>query len=749
MDRARILGYLCLDGIKKIDIKNWCIVLAIFLALTALLLLPIFASPAKSTFNGNGDLYQNLWTLWWVKYSMFNLHSSPYSTNLLFYPIGANLVTETLSPMAALFSIPFQAVNLVLAYNIVAILGFVLSGFFMYMLAYYITGNKYAGIAAGLIFAFSPMHIAQSLGAHLNWDSIEFVPLFILLLIMMLDKKKPIFGVYAGIAFSLVVFFGDPEQGLMTMLLAFFILVYYAITKRSHILSKGFAYGFLLMIFVFIVFSWAFLSPIIGNINHGALKQADQLNDVTHNTYWSDPILTFFLPSPYNTALGGLSGSYFQIYQGFETERIAYLGYTALALSIIAILYDLKTNKLRKTGFWLVSFIIFILISLGPIIEMGAVSSTRYHIPGLYYLIRITPLLSLVREPGRFDMIATLALAILVGFGIKELFNGHLIAHKKNTKRILFAIICGLILLEYSGIAPISSSILTSPHIPKAYYQIGEIGGNYTVMVLPAIKNTTVNPEEYPGLGMYYQTAFKKPMITGYTSRENATQQLVALENPLAVGAFYLENKYGFATPSPIIENTTNLTMFWLDTYNTRFVSITNNAYNRSEYVTLTTYLNGLLGQPVYVSQNATVYEVNSSIDVKAQKTMTSFANTEQWIPGYLYCDAGLYSQCSNSTFKSLWWGTSARAIYTYVPKNNTYVNVSMIAKSYFPNGGVSVYLNAAANPAISFNTTDALREYNMRFKLPSGVNQLLFVTQNNTQASNLGVQNITITNAG
>ncbi len=748
MDRKGILEYVGLGGINKTDLRNWGLVLLLFIALTAVLLLPIFAHLAKSTFNGEGDLYQNLWSLWWVKYSMFHLHTSPYSTNLLFYPIGANLVTETLSPMAAMLSIPFQAVNLVLAYNAIAILGFVLSGFFMYLLAYYITGNKYAGIAAGIIFAFSPMHISQSLGAHLNWDSIEFVPLFILMFIVMLDRKKPIFGAYAGIAFSLVVFFGDPEQGLMVMLLALFILVYYALTKRSHILSRKFAYGMLIMIFLFMAFSWTFLSPILGNIRHGALKQANQLNDITHNTYWSDPILSFFLPSPYNTALGGLSHSYFQIYSGFETERIAYIGYCALALLIAAVAYDIKTHKLRNTALWLFSFIVFALLSLGPIVEMGAVSSTRYHIPGLYYLVRATPLLSLVREPGRFDMIATLALAVLVGFGIKTLFDGHLAVHKKSTKRIVFAAICGLILLEYSGIAPISSSLLISPHIPKAYSEIGKISGNYTVMVLPTIKNTTVAPEEYPGLDMYYQTAFQRPMMAGYTSRENATQQLVALENPLAVGAFYLENGYGFATPSPIVENMTNLTIFWLSTYSTRFIGITNGAYNKTEYVQLTNYLGGLLGKPVYVSQNATVYSVNSTLYQKAQGTMTSFANTEQWIPGYIYCDAGVAAQCNNSTFKALWWGTSSRALYVYAPNNNTYVNVSIIAQSYEPSGTVNIYLNSARNPAISFNTTDSLREYSMQFNLPRGVNQLLLVTQNSTQMSNLGVRNITIQKA-
>ena len=58
--------------------------------------------------NGSGDVYQTLFNLWWVPYSIFTLHQSPYFTHLLFYPIGASLVTQTLTPLAGLFTMPIQ-----------------------------------------------------------------------------------------------------------------------------------------------------------------------------------------------------------------------------------------------------------------------------------------------------------------------------------------------------------------------------------------------------------------------------------------------------------------------------------------------------------------------------------------------------------------------------------------------------------------------------------------------------------------
>ncbi|MGI0081248.1 MAG: hypothetical protein ACRECH_16700, partial [Nitrososphaerales archaeon] len=144
---------------------------------------------------------------------------------LLYYPVGANLITHTLSPLAGLLSFPFQFVNLTFAFNVILLLGFILSCFFGYMLVRHLTQEKYSAFVGGIIFGFSPMHLSQTFIGHLNWTSIEFVPLFVLLFLLMIEKKelKYIFG--SAISFLLVLFFGDPEQGIMALIIAFFILL--------------------------------------------------------------------------------------------------------------------------------------------------------------------------------------------------------------------------------------------------------------------------------------------------------------------------------------------------------------------------------------------------------------------------------------------------------------------------------------------------------------------------------------------
>ena len=46
-----------------------------------------------------GDTYQNLWFLWWAKYAVLNQHTNVFQTSLLFWPVGASLVYQTMAPL--------------------------------------------------------------------------------------------------------------------------------------------------------------------------------------------------------------------------------------------------------------------------------------------------------------------------------------------------------------------------------------------------------------------------------------------------------------------------------------------------------------------------------------------------------------------------------------------------------------------------------------------------------------------------
>ena len=734
--------------------------LAIYLVLAMIVFWPLTSSMANIVVNGAGDVYQTLWNLWWVNFATFTAHTPIYSTSYLYYPVGANLATQTLSPLAAYFSAPFQAIGslisggngLGLGYNAVFFTDFMLSGFFMFLLADYLVKNKYAAFIAGLIFAFSPMHLAQAL-SHLNWTSIEFLPLFLLLFLMMLKEKKMLYSLLAAISLVLVIFFGDPEQGIITTVFVFFLLAIYAIDKarRSQILSKSFAINIAAMVAFVLIIGSPFLIPTVGSLaSSSGAAAASQLNDVSHNMLWSDPISSFFLPSPFNNFFAAVAGSYSSIYSIDPTERVSYLGYVAIALALIALLHDWKKNRLSNTLIWAVILVIFGWLSLGPYLQLGAQISSG--IPGIYLIYNAIPIFNIIREPGRFDMIVTLMLAILAAYGFRDIAESHKSSGKANaSKNITYyaAIISILILIEYAGIpltAPFISAHFLNVQIPKAYYEIGSIPANFSTLTLPAIQNTGDQPNLYLGQGMYYQTATQKPIITGYTSRVNETELLPSITLPLAVAASYLEAGQGLVYPSPIIENSSNVTIFWLNNYKVGFVSIIRQAYNQSELEQLGTYLLDLFGQPVYEDNTTIMFSTSSATSTHYGKSLISYTS-DNWFPGYSFCTS---TQFCNSTVESLWWGPNVRALYIYAPANKTDITLQFNAGSY-TGKPISLYENSASNLVGRMNVTDRINHYMLNLTVVPGLNQFFFYSPNVTVSGfndtymNFGIDNISV----
>ncbi len=728
----------------------------IYTAITLLLYWYIAISMWNTVPNGGGDVYQSLWSLWWVPASIFAMHVTPYFSHLVYFPIGANLITETLMPLAGILTYPLQLVSLPFAYNSILLLGFILSGLFTFMLIFYLTKNKYASFIGGLVFAFSPMHIAQAVG-HLNWASIEFVPLFVLMLLMMIREKKMRYMIGASIAFVLVNFFGDLLQGIEVVLFIILLIAIYLISKeRKEILNAEFAKLFAGFIILALILGSPFLVPIIsGMLQPGTLSTAVQLSDIPHNLLWSNNLVSFFVPSYYNQQLNQFASSHMQalyglayqgvIYNTDVNEKISYLGYSVILLMLLAIYFDFKNSKLRKILPWIIIGAIFAWLSLGPYVQtMGTVTG----IPTIYALYRHVPLFNLIREPGRFDLMATLCFAIIAAIGFDYL-------SKKTTARNVFAlaiIFSIVIIFEYVGF-PVSGATIGSMRmnasVPIAYSQIGQLKGNFSVLMLPALMNTSSqSPELYPGLEMYYQAAMKgKAIIGGYTSRFNISQYNSVDSIPLAASAGYLQAGEGFIYPSPIISNSSNTTLLWLAMYNVKFVSLIRSAYNLTDQAVLYNYLYGVFGSPVYSDNTTFVFSTSNAVLGRAGKSLVAYT-AGTWIPGYSFC-----SQYCNSTIASTWWGSNVRGMGIYSP-NAIRVNVSMEAISYLNDTPLYVYMNNSATYGtkavgkIGLNST--FSKYAFTLNLTSGFNQVIFYTQNSTAVPSsyllFGAKNITVT---
>ncbi|MGC8776736.1 MAG: hypothetical protein ACP5P2_02195 [Candidatus Micrarchaeia archaeon] len=732
--------------IEMSKLKEYLSVFLAYLAIAIAMFWQLVANFSTSVWGYGGDVYQSMWNLWWVRYSIFTLHASPYFTNFIFYPLGANLVTQTMAPLLGIFTYPLQMISLPLALNTAIFAGIVLSGLFMYILAKYLTGSKYGSFIAGLIFAFSPEHTIQSVG-HMQWTNIEFIPLFLLFFLLMLKERKLKYAIYSSISFVLAVFAGDVEQGILIALLVFFILLYYLIFdkhERRNILSKRFAYLFgVLAVLAFLLGSPGFI-PMINGIRGGVLSYVNTQGDIVHNILYSYTLSSFFLP-PFNNLIFGSINGYASFYARSvvdTAESVGYIGYSVLFLAIFGIFASMKKKELERIGVWIFIAIIFGWLSLGPYIRIsGMPTSTSGLMPGLYIIYHNIPLFNVFREPGRFDFATTLALALLAAFGFKHLSEGS----KSKSTQLLFALFAILILLEYWAyyMPPVTPAV-----VPKAYYYIRQIPGNYSLLILPVFPNySSQAPNKYLGLELYYQTVFQKPLVGGYATRENSTQLNLLAQIPLAVESNYLTNQGKLLFSYPIIENYTQLNLFMLANFDVGFVGVIREAYNYTNLLQLASYLYTVFGPPIYQSNTTIIFSTRDAIINNVGKNVVAYT-VGDWFPGYYACT----SLFCNETFSNMWWGSNARGIGVYVPRNSTHLLMNFSAMYYKGNSNLGIYLNSANNPVTIVKLTPYPKNYSVDLNLQPGLNLLVLVTPNatNTAASafNFGIMNITFSRA-
>jgi hypothetical protein len=738
-----------LHSITKVHVVAFVIFLAIALAMFANITLNMSTMAPGS----GGDSYLNLWDVWWVNYAIFNLHATIWQTNLLFWPIGGDLTTQTMSPLGAILTLPFQAINVPFAYNVLFFLGFAFSGITMFFLADYLTRNKYAAFFAGLVFAFSAVHIAQSY-SHIDWISVEWIPLALLFFLKLLNSNNKRYRDVVGfsVAFVLISFMGDMEQALMSVMLFVLVLAVYAFNKhgRRLLLNMKFWQAIVIsMILAFILGSFGYLPILHTILSPQGISGVNSLNDIQHNEIWSANLFSFFIPSYYNGIFNSLFSkaynSQYSIFSPDPTERTAYIGYIVLALALYAIYTDRNNAKL-----WLAIGIVFAWLAMGPYIQIG---TSVTGLPGLYYLYHSIPALNIIREPGRFDFIATVAIAMLAALGVKGLLTT--LEKRKDILRnsmFVIAVLSVLFLIGNNGIPigkALASQVSTSATIPQFYTDIGNTTGNYSVLVLPALPDpSSSQPNLYPGLATYYMTAARKPLVGGDITRTNQSDDLSLYNIPLAIEASNLQAYGEFMYFSPINENYTNQTLMTLYQYNTAFVALNEQAYNQSSLYAIGGYLVKTFGSPLYSDNTTVAFYTANAIRSSVFRSYISYPVLPDW--------SGAQARINGNNV-TIWGPTNQGAVLTYAPYRDandiTSVNSNRV---YTINTTLTVYAASTGAPATlyveelpqggstsaqviaSFNVTRNIGEYAANIILVSGPsgNDLFFIPKGGPSTS-------------
>jgi hypothetical protein len=205
LPRLRVARWLSLpDWARRRAVRAHILAIAFLSLLTVAVTWPLvlhFGSKVPGWYIA--DNYEYLWKMWWFKHALLDLHQSPLVAPQLFYPQGFQLANAELSPLLTVVGLPFTWLwGEIPTYNLLSLLSFIVAGWATFALVYRITGNGWAGILAGTLFALTPYHVERYAGI-LPSASVEGIPVFFLGLELWAQERRKRWALLASLGFIL------------------------------------------------------------------------------------------------------------------------------------------------------------------------------------------------------------------------------------------------------------------------------------------------------------------------------------------------------------------------------------------------------------------------------------------------------------------------------------------------------------------------------------------------------------------
>jgi hypothetical protein len=344
---------------------------------------------------------QGIWNVWWARTALLN-GINPYSTNYLFYPLEIDLFYQTLSLPNALLVFPALLWSPILAFNLLALLSFGLGGLFAYCLARAVVPNRAAALLAGFVYAFTPYHLQRLWGGSLELIAVQWLPLYVLLLLRALERRTFASTLLAGLAL-LWTTLASQYYGLYAAIytlfhagLALWLLPSWRERLRGLAAAAGIGAVWLLGLLPFL---WP-LSELGG---------ASIEDWYERQVYHSAAPLDFLMPHALHPLWGGLASAWQNSFHPFGLESGAALGLGIYGLCGMAL-----ARQWRRSWPWLVLALLMALLALGPELKLGT-TSTGLPLP-FALLDALGPFRNSSR-PSVFLALMMVPVSVLVGIG--------------------------------------------------------------------------------------------------------------------------------------------------------------------------------------------------------------------------------------------------------------------------------------------------------------------------------------------
>lgn len=561
--------------------KSWYIEVSIFFFCFLLILIatyPLIFRMRNYLYGLGGDSLGAVHGFWWFKYAY---PISPRLIPIIAFPFGIDYSYAPPLSAGVFFGRWLSIfVNEIFAYNSILLLTFLLSTVTMYFLVHYFTSNKMASLVTSLIYAFCPYHFVHT-SCHLNLANIQWMPLYVLTLFYLDEKRTYGNALLCASVFSLNLFFNHEYGYFMTVFTGAFILwrvwygwrgrklsSYQAIKQSSDQGSRMHSFK---VVLVAVVVAVAIILPYTYSMLKTALfvpkteflisrGYVRPFQDLTSN---SARPLGYLLPSQDNPFFGRFTKRFIKnpFYGGHPTEHTLYLGWVGIVLSVVAIrnwrrksklvnkLTSRQVNKLTRkqvdkltskqvdpllvtrcqkgVSFFLFAGLVALIFSHSPYTEIGPF---RILFPS-YFMYKIAPMF---RVYARFGIVVMLCVSVLAGIGLASILQK---IRDTKKRRFFLTLVFLLIFIEFAPTLPAPMVNAVDP--PPVYEWLTKQEGDFIIVEYPIETDY-----EY----LFWQRIHQKRMVNGAlpgTYADEVRKEIVDILKPETPGILkYLGARY-------------------------------------------------------------------------------------------------------------------------------------------------------------------------------------------------------------
>ncbi len=540
------------------------VVLAIYLFLAIVLTYPLIAHLTTYQPGEGVDDPALTWSMWWVKFSIFDLGVNPLTSDYVFYPLGINLVAYTPTLLNSVFSIPLQFVfGVVIAQNLIVYLSLVAGGYGALLFTREIFSRQgidphgrnaeIAAALAGAFYGFGAWHVNYVWGANFFLLSNEWIPFYALYLLRT-DKQPWRNGVLAGL-FLVFTAWTEMTFAMFLAILTALYLIYQAFVILSDLsaplrtgtknlraiikIGRGQARTnadnnkvspasmrvsprpILSSLGALGIVSAIGVSPLALNLLSDTLRYGYYLAlGVGRVQIFSAEPISFFVPSARHPLLGEWATSLTN-----ANTHYAFIGYATLILAGVGFHVQRKSSQARL---WITLAALFAVIMLGSTLIIGGQSTG---IPLPFAILRAIPFVNANRYPTRFNVMLMLSLVPLIAFGAERLL-------KTRRGSVVLGALTALLVFEQL----VFPTPLSDMRVPAIFQTIRDEPGDFSVLEVPlGWRGSIVTQGKQDNKAQFYQTVHRKRLLGAITSRVPPFKFQYFIEAPVINSLIALE----------------------------------------------------------------------------------------------------------------------------------------------------------------------------------------------------------------